>query len=278
MVQVTFSPPHKVRGLDRHPIITSLIVLALSIAGSYLFLHFAHEQKWFFATAALSVGAVFAGRFLGERVWPVLGGWAAAVALRVFVHWGRRRGARLVITPYADFVPGRFRQTWEAMAFATALAVLAAASLTYTIELDAALLPWIALGALVLCTSLTFIIVPHWVFARLGLRVWEPERFVVRSICESYAQLVRVSNGTLLIAAAFYGVNVLMLGRMPRLESGLTIGLTIGAVLALSLAFFGTAAAYFRRHEEELVKAVAAEARRLGFTSVRSPLVTTPSR
>lgn len=254
----------------------SLIVLALSIAGSYLFLHFAHEQKWFFAAAALSVGAVFAGRFMGERVWPALGGWGAAFVLGLYSRWGRHRGARLVITPYADFVPGRLRQTWEAMAFASAIAILTAASILYTVEMDAATLPWLAVIALVACAALTFVIVPHWVFARLGLRVWEPERFVVRSISESYAAFLRVSNGTLLLGAVFYGVNVLMLGRVPRLESGITVAITVGGVLALSLAFFGTATAYYRRHEERVVKRVAAEARRLGFTGLRSPLVALP--
>lgn len=269
---MTFSRPF---GLDRHPIVTSLIVLALSIAGGYLFLRFAHEQQWWFAGVAVSLGAFFAGRFLGEHVWPAMGGWAAALVLRGYSRWGRHRGARLVLTPYADFVPGRLRQTWEAMAFASALAVLAAASLLYAISLDSSMLPWLALGALVLSAALTFVIVPHWVFARLGLRLWEPERFIVRSISESYGSFVRVSNGTLLVAAAFYGVNVLMLGRVPRLESGLTVAITICGVLALSLGLFGTASAYYRRHEEALVKRVAADARKLGFTGIRAPLMVT---
>lgn len=254
----------------------SAVALALCIAGSWLFLEFAHAGKWFLASVAVSLGAVFAGRLLGERVWPVLGAVTAALVLRAYSRWGKMRGARLVISPYADFVPGPLRQTWEAMAFASGLALLGAASLLYVLELDSGMLPWLTVGALVLCAALTVAVVPQWLFARLGLRLWEPERFIVRSIAESYSGLVRVSNGTLLVAAILYGVNVLMLGRVPRLESGMTVAGAVAAVLVLSLAFFGTATAYYRRHEEYVVKAVAAEARRLGFTAVRAPLVREP--
>lgn len=271
MAQVTYSRSTPFGAFDRHPILTSLIVLAISIAASWLFLHFTHERQWFFAAVAVSIGALFTGRFLGERLWPALGGSHAALVLRMYASWARRRGARMSITPYADFVPSRARQTWEAMSFASALAVLAGASMLYMIELDSSLLPWLSLGALVLCAALTFVIVPHWVFARLGLRIHEPERHIIRSVAESYASFVRISNGTLLLGAAFYGMNVLMLGRMPRLESGFMVALTVSGVLALSLTLFGTAAAYYRRHEEQLVKRIAAEARRVGFVGVRAP-------
>jgi hypothetical protein len=205
----------------------------------------------------------------GERVWPSLGTWASARVLRVYARWGQHRRARLVIAPCADFVPGRARQTWESMAFASAVSMLVGVTFVFFTALPARALPWLCLAALSACGVVTFLLVPHWAFARLGLRLWEPRRFVVRSVAESYASIVQVSNGTLLLAAGFYGVNALV-PRVPRVEAYFTVGITILVLLGLSVAMFGSAAAYFRRHEERVVKDVADEARRLGFTVVRT--------
>lgn len=258
------------RGLAprHHAFATTLGVFLLSIAIGVVFLYFVGASRWFVLAGLASLGAVIAGRLLGERLWPILGGWTSVAVLGLYVRWGQRRGAKLVIAPDADFVPGTLRQTWESMAFASALAILAGASLLDLLHGNTAWLPWLSLGALTLCIATTFLLVPHWVFARLGLRVWQPRRFLATSLAESYASFVRVSNGTLLVFAAYYGFRV-MRALSPTVEGYTIVALTFGALLAVSVAVFGTAAAYFHRHEERVLKYVAAEARGMGFKALR---------
>lgn len=251
-----------------HAFATTVGVFLLSIAIGVVFLYFVGASRWFILAGIASLGAVFAGRLLGERLWPILGGWTSVAVLGLYVRWGQHRGAKLVIAPDADFVPGLLRQTWESMAFASALAILAGASLLDVLHGNTAWLPWLSLGALVLCIATTFLLVPHWIFARLGLRIWQPRRFLATSLAESYAGFVRVSNGTLLVFAAYYGFRV-MRDLQPTMEGYLLVALTFGGLLAVSVAVFGTAAAYFHRHEERVLKYVAGEARILGFKSLR---------
>lgn len=251
-----------------HALATSVAVFLLSLAIGVVFLHFVGATRWFLLAGLASLGSVLAGRLLGERLWPIFGGWTSVAVLRIYVRWGQSRGTKLVIAPDADFVPGRFRQTWESMAFASALAILAGATLLDVLHGNTAWLPWMSLGALTLCIATTFLLVPHWVFARLGLRIWQPRRFLATSLAESYAGIVRVSNGTLLVFAAYYGFKV-MLDLAPTLEGYMVVALTLGGLLAVSVAVFGTAAAYFHRHEERVLKYVAAEARGMGFKALR---------
>lgn len=269
LAQVTFSKKRREPFFDRHPVRAIVVVLALALVATLGVLYFVHAMRWFALAAAAIVGTALVGRLLGETVWTTLGVWASERVLRVYVAWGHHRRARLAIAPCADFVPGRVRMTWESMAFASALSMLVAVSLLYVLPIEPIALPWLSLAVLSACGILTFLLVPHWAFARLGLRLWEPRRFVVTSLAESYAGWVQVSNGTLLLAAGFYGVNALA-PRVPRADAYLIVGSTILVLLGLSVALFGTAAAYFRRHAERVVRLVAEDARRLGFTVVRT--------
>lgn len=255
--------------LRRHPLAAMAAVLALSLAAVFLVLRTIHETQWFYLAAGLSLASIFAGRLIGEKAWPILGSRVCRLVLRLYTKWGYRKGARLLIAPDADFVPGPLRQTWESMAFATGLAVATGATILFATQGAPRTLLWASIGGLVLCGTLTVLVVPHWVFARLGLRLWEPRRFLSTSLSESYSGLVRVGNGTLLIGAAIYGVNIVA-QRAPRMESYSLVAFAIAGVLGFSIAVFGTAAAYFQRHQEKLVKQVAADARRLGFTNLRN--------
>jgi hypothetical protein len=255
--------PRKVR-LDRAIWVTIALVLLLSAGASYTILQLTGEGRWSLYFLGVIVGAVFAGKLIGEYVWTVVGSFYTGLVLRVYAHFARKRGAKMMITPYPDFVPGRLRQTWEAMGFAAGLSLLAAASILFVTSEDSNSLPWLSLGGLVLSCVLTFMLVPHWTFARLGLRVSEPQRFVVSSLAESYSGIVRVSNGTILLGSTFYGVNALA-GRATRLEIWILVAVSVAIMLAISLVAMGTATAYYKRHEEMVLKRVAADAKRLGF-------------
>jgi hypothetical protein len=266
----TWEPPRtqKTR-LERSIWLTILLVILLSGAASYTILLITGETRlslWFFA---LIVGSVFAGKLVGEYVWTVVGSFYAGLVLRVYAHYARKRGAKLMITPYPDFVPGRLRQTWEAMGFAAGLSLLAAASILFVTQEDSEALPWLSLGGLVLSCVLTFMLVPHWTFARLGLRVSEPQRFVVRSLAESYSGWVQVSNGTILLGSTWYGVSALA-GRATRLEIWLLVGVSVAIMLAIAMVAMGTATAFYKRHEEKVLRRVAADAKRVGFVEMTS--------
>ncbi|GEM_PF-5659314 len=258
--------PRKVR-LERSIWITIALVVVLSGAASYTILKLTGETRLSLYFFALIVGSAFAGRLIGEYVWTVVGAWYTRLVLRVYARFARRRGARMMITPYPDFVPGRLRQTWEAMGFAAGLSLLAAASILFVTEEDSSALPWLSLGGLVLSCVLTFMLVPHWTFARLGLRVSEPRRFVVRSLAENYTGWVRVSNGTMLLGSAWYGVSALA-GRATRLEIWILVVVSVAFMLAIAIVAMGTATAFYKRHEEKVLQRVASDAKRLGFVEM----------
>lgn len=227
------------------------------------------DAGWSAAVVLAGLGALALGSFVGHVVWPEAGVRFAHLLLALYARVGRHRNAQLMITPYPDFVPGRLRQTWEAAAFAGGLALLAGVNvLVFTTQPPGAL-PWASLAALAVGCLMTFLLVPHWTFARLGLRLSQQGRFVVTSVAESYSRLVRVSNGTLLGGATFYGVTILM-GRAARMEAYLTVGGTLAVLLVLSALVMASATAFFLRHDEEVVRRVAAEARRVGFVGVRA--------
>lgn len=254
--------------LERSIITTVAFTLLLATVTAAAVLTITHTERLVYAVPAALALAVIAGRLLGERVWPVLGIGFSSLVLRGYAKWGRRRSARLLLTPFADFMPGRLRQAWESTAFASGIALMLGASLLFLIKGRPGTLLWFSLGLLAFACMMTFLLVPHWAFARLGLRISEPDRFVTRSLAESYDRLVRVSNGTILLVAVFYGVGILA-DRATRIEWYVTMLTTLAAILGLGVVVTGTAAAYFKRHEERVVKRVADEARRLGFMPVR---------
>lgn len=250
-----------------HPVPAVALAVGLSLAAGVLFLIAADRSRWLAAALLVAALCVGAGWILGEKLWPWLGRATAIYALRGYVWWARRKGARLVIATDADFEAGRLRETWESMAYAMALAVLSGAVILVVTHGEREELPWLSLGALALCAATTFILVPHWAFARLGLRVWEVRRFVVVSLADSYGHWLRLSNGTLLAVALAYSYK-LVADASPRADSLSTMMLSFVGLLAVSVALFGTAVAYFHRRETEVVHAIGVEARRLGFAPV----------
>lgn len=254
--------------LERSIVTSVLASLLLATITSAAILVLTHTEKWVYVIPAAFALAVVAGRVLGERVWPSLGVLSARIAIRIYARFGRARGARLLLTPFADFVPSRLRQTWESTAFASGLALMLGASLLYLVSGRASTLLWLSLGLLAVSCTFTFLLVPHWAFARLGLRISEPSRFVVRSVADAYDRFMRVSNGAILLVAIFYGAAILA-DRATRIEWYFTLLTTLAGILGLGVVVTGTAAAYFKRHEEGVVKRIAAEARRNGFMPVR---------
>lgn len=260
-----WTPPKPKRArLERSIWVTVALVTVLAAIASTIILKLTGESRWSLMFLGLIAGSAFAGKIIGEYVWTVVGSFYTGLVLRIYAHFARRRGAKMMITPYPDFVPGRLRQTWEAMGFAAGLSLLAAATILFITEEDNNALPWLSIGGLVLSCILTFMLVPHWTFARLGLRVSEPQRFVVRSLAENYTGWVRVSNGTILVGSTFYGVNALA-GRATRLEIWILVGVSLAILLTIALVAMGTATAFYKRHEAKVLTRVAADAKRLGF-------------
>jgi hypothetical protein len=266
--QVTLRKRRRLVHLERSIVATVLAALLLASITTGAILVLTHTEEWIYVVPAALALAVIAGRLLGERVWPNAGVFFAAIVLRLYARYGRGRNARLLVTPFADFVPSRLRQTWESTAFASGLALMLGASLLFVLKGRSSALLWLSLGLLAVASSFTFLLVPHWAFGRLGLRISEPGRFVVRSVAESYDRFVRVSNGAILLVAVFYGASILA-DRATRMEWYFTLLSTLAAILGLGVVVTGTAAAYFKRHEERVVKRIAAEARKVGFMPVR---------
>lgn len=254
--------------LDHATTLTLALCLLASAAAGLAVGWMRGDWRTGLAWAGVGAASTGAGVALGGRVWPALGVRVASLVLGLYARHGRRVNAQLLLTPYPDFVPSRLRQAWESTAFAGALSLAVGVNLLVVLDAPGTMLKWLALASITLCSLGTVLLVPHWTFARLGLRMSWQERFVVGSIAESYAGFVRASNGVMLLGAVFYGATVMAI-RLTRLDGYLTVGTTLLLLLLVCAAMMTTATAFFRRREEEVLRAIAAEARRVGFHSVR---------
>ena len=243
------------------------VVLSFAISGTVYFL--TQAGRWAASALVGCLTSLLMGGILGARLWPRLGVTFARHVLHAYAFMGRRRNCQLLLTPYPDFVPSRARQMWESTAFAGAISLLVGANFLLGVQAANTALPWFSLAALGIGCGLTVLLVPHWTFARLGIRLSEQGRFVVRSVAESYSRLVRVSNGTLLVAAIAYGVAVVA-GRSGRAEGYHLVGVTLVLLLGFSFLIMLVATATFRRHEGEVVARVMQMARREGYVPVSS--------
>ncbi|MFA5862068.1 MAG: hypothetical protein WDA16_10280, partial [Candidatus Thermoplasmatota archaeon] len=115
----------------------------------------------------------------------------------------------------------------------------------------------------------SFLLVPYWVFGRMGLREVDHERWLVQPMSRRYADRLRLSNGALLLVAFGGIVNLAFrAGASPNVaifEGVQRVGRVIAAVLVIA----ATAVAFYLRREHDLVLDLEAEAIRDGVRDGR---------
>ncbi len=260
--------PHSLRQrlplLDKELAIPIGIAYAVGMAAALVLTMVTDLGLWLYGILGALVASFFVGRFLGQTIWPRIGLMASEAALRFHLR-RREQGALLHLTPFQDFPSSTMRKTAEATAFATGLAVLIAGGIVVALsEPSAGGLVTAAAVAFLAGIALTVVLVPRWLFSRLGARIEERGRFIVRSLAEEHGRIMHVSDGAIVVFALFFGVNVLA-PVMDRLEGGFVVLGLLLALASVSVVTMGTGAAYFARQEERLVKDLSATAKRIGF-------------
>lgn len=215
----------------------------------------------------LAVGfALLVGMYLGRRVWPRRGRRLARRVLKRTIA-GRRRPI-LYLTDRPDFIPSIPRRIFEVVGFAAGVSIIVPATLQMfgvgggLVPLTGGILTLLALWG-------SFVLVPYWVFARLGIREIDPVRWLVQPMSRKYADRMRLSNGALLILAVGAAVNLAFRAGASG-DAALVSGfLTVTRLSASILVVAAAGVAYFSRVEKQIVRSLEEEALQLGILDGR---------
>ncbi len=211
---------------------------------------------------ALAVGA-----YLGARSWPKMGRKLGVILLRRAVK--ARVQPMLVLTDRPDFHPFTWRRILEVVGFAAGTTSIVTTILAITgsqgvrISLISNLFVLLALWG-------SFVLVPYWTFAGMGVRRVDPVRWIVEPLSRRYAQRMRLSNGALLLVALGLIVNLAFRAGASGEEAFVDGLRVLGHLVAAILVVAATAVAYYKRAERGVLLDLEAEALALGIRDGRS--------
>lgn len=205
---------------------------------------------------ALAFGVVAAvqvlfGMFLGARAWPKRG---VRLARLIVKRAARAEKKPLIfLTDRPDTTIHLGRRLLEIVGFAAGASVVLAAVLPF---LGIAGVNVFALAGLLTLFTLwaCFLLVPYWLFGRMGLRQVDAVRWIVEPVSRRYADRMKLSNGALLLVALGAAVNLAFRAGQSG-EDALIAGVR-GLVTLIASIFLiaASAAAFYMRKEKTLVK------------------------
>lgn len=262
----------RLRAADR-PVVARVIIAAAAISfGLELLLQaLAGSLTLGVVVASLVVYpiavAIFwvAGWWLGTRTWPKRGARLTRAVLR-------RRAADkkeiVFLSDRPDFEIRTPKRVWEVVGFSAGASVLFAAILLAT---GAASAPLATLGALmpVLTLWASFVLVPYWLTARLGLRIVDPVRWLILPFSRRYASRLRLSNGALLVLGAGAMFNLAFRTGADGIDAVTSALVYVLRIVAAILVVAAAAVAYYARDERGLVQKLEQEAVEMGIRDGR---------
>lgn len=205
------------------------------------------------------------GWWLGTRTWPRRGARLLRRALRRRIRDTR---ALLFLSDRPDRRLPLWRRVWEVVGFSAGLTLLVTSTLLLLdapaglILLLAGLLPGLTLWA-------SFLLVPYWLFSRLGVRVVDAVRWLVLPLSRRYADRLKLSNGALVVLGLGATVNA-------TLRAGASGGEAVAGSLVTALRIVGSvlivaaaAVAYYMKDERALVHTLEREAVEMGLRDGR---------
>jgi len=223
--------------------------------------------------AFVALIAYLYGRYLGTRTWPRRGRRIARMVLRYNTR--KANHPTIFLSDRPDVTVSIGRRIVEVVGFSAGASIIFTVALTFipsepgTAELTAGLrllstglFTFVALWA-------SFLIVPYWVFGRMGLRQIDPVRWLIQPMARRYADRLRVSNGALILVAF---VAIFNLAYRSGANSNQAIAeslVTLVQVVMSVLIAAVTAVAYYVRGERGLVLEVEEEALRMGIVDGR---------
>lgn len=215
------------------------------------------------------LGAVivfFIGKWLGRRTWPRRGRALARRFLRRTLD--DRKGGILFVSDRPDRPLSLPLRVLEVVGFVAGVTILVPAILQLlgmNAALGAGLSGLLFLGAV----WGSWVLVPYWLFSRLGVRRVDPVRWIVEPLSRRYGERLRLSNGALLILAAGATVNLAFRAGASGDEALLAALSTVLRVVASSLVIAASAVAYYTLQEKQLLRDFEAEALAMGLKDGR---------
>ncbi|HEX2021228.1 MAG TPA: hypothetical protein VHH36_00830 [Candidatus Thermoplasmatota archaeon] len=205
---------------------------------------------------------VLIGRWLGLRTWPRRGRRMARRLMARAARDPKRPIVFLTDRPDGDLsIP---RRVLEVVGFAAGSSIIVAAVLSLfgvaTIFASTLLLP--ALWG-------SFLLVPYWSFARLGIRQVDPVRWLVQPMSRRYADRLRLSNGALLLIAVGVLFNFAFRAGASGDQALVQAIVDTLRISTSALVVAASAVAYYARDERALLKAMEEDALRAGIRDGR---------
>lgn len=210
--------------------------------------------------------ALLVGYWLGRYEWPRRGRRMAMTLLKRDAESKHR--PLLFLTDRPDFDPTLVRRILEVVGFATGVSILVPAVLQI-LEAPPALVQLV--GGLITLLALwgSFLLVPYWIYGRLGIRRVDPVRWTVEPLSLGYADRLRLSNGALLLIAGLAAFNLAYRAGASRDEALVDGVLTVVQLVASILVAATAAVVYYARGEKQLVRDMEEQALLLGIKDGR---------
>lgn len=206
------------------------------------------------------------GRWLGTRTWPKRGRRVARYALKRAL---KDKGTHLLfLSDRPDVKPRLWQRTFEIVGFSAGSAVVVTTILALA-GFGAGGVTAFASTFTIVTLWLSFVLVPYWAFARMGLRQVDAVRWLVLPLSRRYADRLRLSNGALLIIALGATINLAFRAGASGDEALISGLVTVARLTASTLVVAATGAAYYARHEHRLARELEAEALELGVRDGR---------
>lgn len=214
----------------------------------------------------VGVGIYFLiGRWLGTRTWPRRG---RRIARQMLVRQLRDKRHILFLSDRPDFEARTARRVWEVLGFAVGGSVIIASVLIIA-GLRSTNLAALAVSFMLLTMWASFLLVPYWLFARLGVRHVDAVRWLILPLSRRYADRLRLSNGALLLIGLGAMVNATVRSGLSQ-DDAIVLGLrTLVQIVVSVLVIAATGVAYYTRNERALVRELEAEAIELGVRDGR---------
>ncbi|MEA3200123.1 MAG: hypothetical protein QOE90_1551 [Thermoplasmata archaeon] len=247
--------------------------ILLAVATDFVFEVTVGQGIGVVAFAIVALLAYLYGRWIGTRTWPKRG---RSIARRVLRYNTRKSNhPTIFLTDRPDVTVSIARRIVEVVGFAAGAAIIFTVALTFIPEapgtgilvhdlklLSTTLFTFIALWC-------SFVIVPYWVFGRMGLRQIDPIRWLVHPMAHRYASRLKLSNGALILVAFVAIFNLAYRGGADQSQAIAQSVLTLVRVVMGVLIAAVTAVAYYVRGERGLVLGLEEEALEMGIVDGR---------
>lgn len=205
------------------------------------------------------------GRWLGKYAWPDRG---LALARAMLRRRMKREHDFVFLSDRPDRTMLVARRIWEVVGFAAGVSVLFATLLS-VLGLPALT---IAVGILlpIMMVWAGFVLVPYWLFIRLGFRIVDPVRWLIFPLSRRYADRLKLSNGALILLALGASANLAFRAGASGPEAVFKSIAYALRVMSVVLVISATAVAYYTAEERRISNQLELECLSMGIRDGRA--------